>query len=163
MSGDICAVCGAPFTPDATSRIRICPACRDFYGLVSPDEKAKRRRQEHEGAEQEYLFRWAEYAKCTMPELALLFHVPNGGKRSKTEAARMKMQGVKAGVPDLFLPVARGGYHGLFIELKAGRNKATEKQGEWLAALREQGYAAVICTGWEAAKATLENYLSQKR
>ena len=63
-------------------------------------------KREIEGAEQTALFDWVEIAKGTMPELALLFHIPNGGLRSKTEAARMKRQGVKAGVPDMLLPAA---------------------------------------------------------
>ena len=81
-------------------------------------------RREIEGAEQATLMDWAALMAGRWPELQLLFHVPNGGARGKAEAARMKRQGVKAGVPDLMLPVARGGYHGLFLEMKAalGRN-----------------------------------------
>lgn len=76
---------------------------------------------QHEAREQEALFRWADFAAGTMPELKLLYHIPNGGSRNKAEAANLKRQGVKAGVPDLFLPVPRGGYHGLYIELKFGK------------------------------------------
>lgn len=47
------------------------------------------------------------------------YHIPNGGLRSKREAARMKGQGVRPGVPDLCIPVARRGYHSLYIEMKA--------------------------------------------
>ena len=65
-----------------------------------------------ESQEQQALFSWAEYAKGLHPELGLLYHIPNGGKRDKLEAARLKLEGVKAGVPDLCLPVARGGAQG---------------------------------------------------
>ncbi len=65
-------------------------------------------------------------------------------------------------MPDINLPVARGGYHGLYIELKAGKNKTTRKQEEWIAALRQQGYHVSVCYGWEEAKETIENYLDEK-
>lgn len=74
------------------------------------------------------------------PELALLYHVPNGGSRNKIEAARLRAQGVKSGVPDLCLPVARGGNHGLL----------------------EQGYAAAICKGWQEAASVIIDYLQRK-
>lgn len=114
---------------------------------------------QHEAREQQTLFAWAALSSSKYPELALLYHIPNGGSRNKIEAANLKRQGVKAGVPDICLPVARGGYHGLYIELKAGRNKATEKQRQWLTALEREGYQAVVCYGWEAARETIEHYL----
>lgn len=94
---------------------------------------------QHEAREQEALFRWADFAVGTTPELKLLHHIPNGGSRNKAEAAHLKRQGVKAGVPDIFLPVARGGYHGLYIELKFGKNKTSKNQDKWLSALSAQG------------------------
>lgn len=60
-----------------------------------------------EEIEQTCLFRWAALESGAHPELALLHAIPNGGKWSKSEAARMKAAGVKPGVPDMFLPVAR--------------------------------------------------------
>ena len=89
-------------------------------------------------------------------------HIPNGGSRNRLEAANLKKQGVKSGVPDICLPVARGKYHGLYIEMKHGKNSTSEKQEEWIAALREQGYAAVICYGWVPARETLIKYLSME-
>jgi len=94
-----------------------------------------------------------------MPELNLLFHIPNGGKRNITTAKRLKDEGVKAGVPDLFLPVSRGGFFGLFIEMKVGKNKTTEKQNEWIAALQEEGYKVAVCYGCESAMEEIMNYL----
>ena len=69
--------------------------------------------------------------------------------------------GVKAGVPDLCLPVPRGGYAGLYIEMKYGKNKTTEKQEEWIHSLIEQGYLVKVCWGGQEATATLEEYLQQ--
>lgn len=113
-----------------------------------------------EAEEQEALFRWAEWAEGQHPELKLLFHIPNGGKRDKVTAARLKAQGVKAGVPDLFLPVARHGKHGLWIELKIYSGKPSLNQCTWIGDLREHGYDAFVCYGWEDAKGVLEAYLS---
>ncbi len=114
-----------------------------------------------ESNEQISLFEWCEYSLGKYPELKLLFHVPNGGCRSTATAGRMKAEGVKPGVPDLFLPVAKNGYHGLFIEMKAGRNKPTAHQAQWLEQLSVQGYLAVVCYGWEEAAKILTEYLDE--
>lgn len=82
-----------------------------------------------------------------------------GRKRDKRTAVALKRQGVKAGVPDICLPVARNGYHGLYIELKAGKNKATKNQEKWQVFLNDQGYYAVICYGWREAAKVIEEYL----
>lgn len=113
-----------------------------------------------EGEEQARLFSWCRMSEGKYPELGLLFHIPNGGSRSKSEAGRFKAEGVKAGVPDLLLPVARGDKHGLFIELKrqAG-GRVRPEQKVWLEKLREQGYEAVVCRGWEGAAEALLKYL----
>lgn len=112
-----------------------------------------------EAQEQTYLFNWIAFARNKTPELDLLYHVPNGGSRDKREAARLKAQGVRAGVPDLCLPVPTSMYHGLYIELKFGRNKPSEEQVKWLEALKRQGYKTAVCYGWEEAKDTILNYL----
>lgn len=88
-----------------------------------------------ESVEQQRLMQWARMESGKWPELALLYHVPNEGKRSRTAGARMKAEGLKKGVPDLCLPVARGGCHGLYIELKREKSgKATAAQIEWMEA-----------------------------
>ena len=112
-----------------------------------------------EAQEQMTLFSWAAMQSGKYPELNLLYHVPNGGSRHKAEAGRLRAEGVKAGVPDLCLPVARGQYHGLYIELKAGENTTTKKQKEWLEYLRQQGYYTAICYGWQPAAQLIEQYL----
>lgn len=112
-----------------------------------------------ESGNQETLMQWAELQADRMPELHHLYHIPNGGKRDAMTARAMKRQGVKAGVPDLCLPVARGRYHGLYIELKAGKNCATKNQMEWLGFLGRENYYAAICYGWRAAAWVLTEYL----
>ncbi|NLT08198.1 MAG: VRR-NUC domain-containing protein [Ruminococcus sp.] len=112
-----------------------------------------------EEAEQVTLFQWAELAKMKYPELELMYHIPNEGKRSPVMGARMKRAGLKNGVPDVCLPTAHGGYIGLYIEMKYGNNKPTESQKKWLRALREQGHMTAICYSWEEAKRLIEQYL----
>lgn len=88
-----------------------------------------------------------------------MHHIPNGGMRSKSEAARFKAMGVKRGVSDIFLPVARGGFHGLYIELKAKDGKVDAAQKEWIAAVRKQGYYGAVCFGGGLAADLIQKYL----
>lgn len=114
----------------------------------------------YESAEQAALFKWAHMARGKWPELGMLFHIPNGGSRDPREAHNLKLQGVRPGVPDICLPVPRGGFHGLFIELKRRKGgTVSEDQRGWIDALTRQGYRATVCRGWDAARAEIELYL----
>ncbi|MBD5498033.1 MAG: VRR-NUC domain-containing protein [Lachnospiraceae bacterium] len=116
-----------------------------------------------EDTEQMGVIDWANWNAGRFPELQLLFHVPNGGKRNVAEAARLKAMGVKAGVPDLCLPVPMNGFAGLYIEMKYGKNRTTKEQEKWIEALRQQGYKVVVCYGGVAATKELESYLQGTR
>ena len=96
-----------------------------------------------ETTEQIALFNWAKRTESILPELALMYHVPNEGKRSN--GGILKAAGLKSGVPDICLPVANNGFHGLYIELKFGKNKATKAQEEYMAMLNAQGYKTAVC------------------
>ena len=114
-----------------------------------------------EAQEQAAVFSWAALQMGAVPELGLLFHVPNGGSRHPAEAAMLKRRGVKAGVPDICLPVARGGYHGMFIELKRDRaSRISHSQKDWLERLEKEGYMARVCFGAEDAIRTITEYLN---
>jgi hypothetical protein len=118
----------------------------------------------NESVEQTRLFQWARMESGRWPELNLLYHVPNGGSRNRLEAAHLKQQGVRAGVPDLCLPVARCGCHGLYIEMKRQRGgRVTPEQTEWMDALRAEGYAVAVCQGWEMASGVIAEYLRTDR
>lgn len=108
------------------------------------------------------IFDWIHLNLKRYPELNLLFHIPNGGYRNIATAKRLKAEGVKSGVPDLFLPIARGGFHGLFIELKTGQGKPTEHQLEWLEKLKAQGYQTLVAYGFDEAVEALKTYLNTK-
>lgn len=109
-----------------------------------------------EAREQEAFIEWCEWNKV------LIFAIPNGGSRHPAEAMNLKRQGVKAGVPDLFIPIASGEYHGLFIEMKYGKNKPTESQRLWIEVLKRQGYETAVCWSCGEAITTTTNYLKSK-
>ena len=126
---------------------------------------------------QQAVIRWSQQASVRkmFPQLALLYHIPNERKCTPQQGARLKRMGVKSGVPDIFLPVGvqkidsvdrgqytiiRTKYNGPYIELKrlrGGTVSAAQKQ--WIARLRDAGYAVEVCKGWEAAAAVITNYL----
>lgn len=113
---------------------------------------------------QRAVFLWAKQpaVRAQYPALALLYHVKNETIGDAKQIAVDKAQGVKKGVPDLCLPVARGGYHGLYIELKTPKGRATDEQKWWLLKLSLQGYKAVLCKGYEAAVEAIRGYLDNE-
>jgi hypothetical protein len=110
--------------------------------------------------EQAALFEWANISAKAIPELNLLAAIPNGGHRLKATAGKMKAEGVKAGFPDIIFPVARGGFHGLFVEMKAPKGGTWQKtQQKWADNLAKQGYLAAVCYGWDVAQNLLIEYI----
>ncbi len=105
--------------------------------------------------EQVKLFKWAE----TIPELKAMMACPNGGKRNLGVAIKLKREGLKAGYPDISIFVARGGYHGMMIELKYGKGALSEHQIIWLERLNNNGYRAVVAFGFEDARKQILDYL----
>lgn len=99
--------------------------------------------------------RYARAAKRT-------FAIPNGGRRSKAEAGRLKAEGVRSGVHDTFTSIARSGYHGLYIEMKSAEGRPSEAQVEWLTESIEEGYAAFICRSGSAAFQLWKDYVDGK-
>lgn len=96
----------------------------------------------------------------------LIYHVPNGGHRHVLVAMKLKDQGVKAGVPDLVLPMARGGFFGLYIEFKAKvpyDAAVSPAQDAYLEALTAQGYLAIVCRGHVDAIEAIRAYLLQSQ
>ena len=102
---------------------------------------------------------WASITSKQAPELELLMAIPNGGARHITVARKLKAEGVRAGVPDLFLPVMRYGFGGLWIEMKSGTGRLTPEQKQWIKRLRAQGYCAIVCNSFELAVKTIQDYL----
>ncbi len=94
------------------------------------------------------------------PELKWMFAIPNGGARDRITAARMKQEGVKAGVWDIFLPVPSQGYNGLFIEMKYGKNRLTDEQKDFGDYVSGQGYCTAVAYSAEEAIEIIDDYLS---
>lgn len=111
---------------------------------------------------QAQVIRWATLQAGVYPELARLFHVPNGGQRHAAVAAKLKGQGVKAGVPDLCLPVPRFGCPGLWIEMKTADGRVSTTQKDWIGYLKGAGYRVEVCRSFDEARAALLDYLNPK-
>lgn len=91
----------------------------------------------------------------------LWYHCPNGGTRNQREAARLKREGVKAGVPDVCICVAKGGFHGFYVELKVGYNNPQPKQIEILQRLEANGYKTLVTKSLDEAIEMIDEYLTQ--
>lgn len=112
-----------------------------------------------EGIEQTALFKWIDLQYPQ--ESKLIYHVPNGGHRHKATAGKLKGQGVRAGMPDINVDIARGGYFGLRIEFKATPPHdaaVSPKQRDALQLLTERGYLAIICRGAHDAQEQIRAY-----
>lgn len=91
----------------------------------------------------------------------LLIAIPNGGQRDVRVARKLKAEGVVAGVPDLFLAVARGQSHGLWIEMKNGKaGRVSEHQHYMIDSLARQGYKGVVCRTFDEFMKEINEYLT---
>jgi hypothetical protein len=109
--------------------------------------------------EQVLIFEWAQAAQTKYPELKYMFATLNGVKLNIGQAVKAKKSGLKAGVPDIILPVVRNGYSGLFIELKVNSNKASKEQINFINFLTGQGYFADVRFGATEAVDLIIDYL----
>lgn len=114
-----------------------------------------------EAQEQRAVIQWWGWlcGRLGAPESALL-HIPNEGTQSTVRGRQQKMLGVRKGCPDLFLCVARGGHHGLWIEMKRRRGgRVSPEQATFMEQLREQGYACEVCRGADDACKAITAYM----
>ena len=93
-----------------------------------------------------------------LPEFAL-YHVPNEGSGSVIRGRRLKEQGVRPGIPDLFLSAPRNGHSGLYVEMKSKRGRPSPIQRDVLGWLEGQGYEVAMCHGADEAIARITEYL----
>ena len=129
---------------------------KKFRGKVTPGVVKVMKPTEEQ--EQEALFQWLSWQK--EPEFQMAFAIPNGGYRAKKTGAALKKQGVKPGIPDMFLPISRDGFHGLWIEMKSHKGKTSDTQEVWHDNLRKEGYKVVVCHSADSAIDTLKNYIN---
>ena len=109
--------------------------------------------------EQVALFKWAQWQSGKWPELRWMYAIPNGGARHVGVAAKLKAEGVKPGIPDICLPVPRGGFGALYIELKAKGGRVSQAQRAALDALVGLGNSGAVVFGWEQATKCIQAYL----
>lgn len=124
-----------------------------------PTQTNRKKPRQHEDADCKALWAWIQYDSLLRE---YLYHIPNGGSRNVAEAAKFKSMGVRAGVSDYHLPLPRGRYHGLWIEMKAtppNDADVTKEQKKWQTMMRANGYAAYVCLGWLQANRVLKWYL----
>lgn len=91
-----------------------------------------------------------------------IFHIANERKTSAYGGSILKRMGVKPGVSDIFVAIPRKPYHGMFLEVKAGKNKPTNLQENFIKNMGEQGYYAIWCLGAKASIEAIEAYLLLK-
>jgi len=140
--------------------------------MISPKNLAK----DSEASHQTALFAWAALNAKRWPELKWLHHIPNGGSRGDSAQSRairggqLKAQGVRVGVADVFLPVRRGSWSGLYIEMKkpserpkreGSKGGLSDEQIEFGVFVKSQGYGWCCCYSWEEAVKIIEQYLEQ--
>ena len=122
-----------------------------------------------EHAHQSALICWTRLAKTRqlLPKASRIYACPNGGSRGAGEGARFKAEGVRAGIPDLFLPVPWGRWPGLYIEMKkpdqatALKGGLSDAQIDEIAALQTDGYPVFICYDWKDAAAVICQYFGE--
>jgi len=109
------------------------------------------------------LFSWARLpvTQRQYPGIDLLEGTLNGVKLTKAQAGKAKAAGMLKGVHDIRLPVSRGPYKGLSIELKYGKNDLTEEQAWYGLRLREEGWRTAVCWSWDEAREVIIQYLQQ--
>jgi len=154
--------------PKAQITQRMIAAVNNFHSLASgrgpvdiPAARAKP--VQHEHREQVALMHWwrYEHVRYGIPLFALL-SIPNAGMgRNAVQGARLKAEGVRAGVSDLFLAVSRDGKHGLWIELKAMEGRVSTEQVTFLEGMRALGYAGTVCYGADEAIKFIKAYLGE--
>lgn len=109
-------------------------------------------------SEHEHQIEFVSWFKRNYPD-RIIFAIPNGGKRGKLTAFKLSMEGVLKGVPDICIPAMRGGFGGLYIEMKEPtKGRLSKEQKEVIAKLQADGYRVEVCYGVDEAKAAVNDY-----
>lgn len=128
--------------------------------------KVRRKPTQFEAQAQRALF---EILSIKYPKIReVTFAIPNGGYRTPIEAKCLQLEGVTAGVPDIFVAIPKSDFHGLFIEMKKApgigspRGRISEAQKVMILKLREQGYLVSVCYGAQEALDAIETYVARE-
>lgn len=149
-----CIRSGCQYSGEECTLWNECPLFRADTGLVKKQRAKKDIPRPTEDEVQEAV---VEFCDCL--HIACV-HIPNESKRSAAYGAKMKRMGLRKGFPDLFIPMARQGFHGLFIELKVDKSSRVQpEQKTWIVYLNEHGYKATICCGADEAIEEIKKYM----
>lgn len=148
-----------------TTRMLLLSAAAACASTTPSRTPARKPNAQPEFEEQKALFEWARNRAVLTkhPELQLLSASLNGVKLSKATAGKAKAAGMLAGEWDVRLPVARGGFIGLIVEMKAGKNGLTDAQKLYRKGMEFEGHRTAVCYSWIEAKAEIEGYLAMAR
>ncbi len=120
-----------------------------------------KRNAQPEAIEQAKVIAWARANERNYPYLWMLHSSLNGVKMTKAQAVRAIAQGMKKGVADLFLPVKKGVYSGLYIEMRSEKGRTSIDQSKFLTAVSENDYLAHICYSAVEAIDKIKGYYNQ--
>lgn len=130
----------------------------NFYELALARDKTPRKRPDDE--EHRIQCACVQWFKMQYPQLAHnLFAVPNGGRRDKVTASKLKAEGVLAGVSDLILLKANQYHHALLIEMKTPTGHQAQTQRRWQRLIEADGYKYIVCRSLEQFITTVNDYL----
>ena len=129
-----------------------------LVGRAEGEEPSRRRTRQIESADQSAVIAWARGSVGAYPALELLYAIPNGGRRDAITGARMKREGVKAGVLDIHLPVPSGAYVGLWVEMKTATGTTSQEQKRVIELLRAYGHRVEVCRSAHDAITVIESY-----
>ena len=122
--------------------------------------KTRKRPTQSEHHLQVECLRWL---RLQYPDI-LCYAIPNGGQRNTIVAAKLKEEGATAGVPDLHIPVPRGRYASLYIEMKNGKaGRLSDHQKEIIPRLQAYGNKVVVCRNFEEFQQEITNYLTMQQ
>ena len=96
------------------------------------------------------------------PEWKWIHAIPNGGARHIAVASKLKAEGVKRGIADVFIPYARSGWRGMYIEFKAPGKTLTKEQWEYRAHVLDEGYFYNTCFDATEAYQVTKTYMDGK-
>ena len=140
-------------------------AIHHFYSLAADKgpvdiPKARAPSRDLEPKEQCAVIDWwrSAHKGFGLPEFAL-FAIPNGGSRHMLTAVRLKAEGVRSGIPDLFLAVVRGRNGGLWCEMKSSTGVLSDSQFVVTNYLQDAGYIVIVCRSSVAAIEAITDYL----
>ena len=125
------------------------------------DSKNERRRKHPTQGEHRLQVECLRWLRLAYPSV-LCYAIPNGGQRNAIVAAKLKEEGATAGIPDMHIPIPKGGYASLYIEMKNGKaGRLSEHQKEIIQRLQDYGNKVVVCRTFDEFRKEIDEYLKK--